>query len=211
MMKNGLARRMGFWVLAMLMTATSPVWAQEISAASGVVEMSIGNPDAQVEVIEYASLTCPHCAAFHRDVFPKLKAGYIDTGKIHFTLREVYLDRAGLFASITARCGGQDKFFPMVERILATQNEWSRLDSQPAIVQRLRSIALSMGVTDDAFRACFYDEAKAELLVDAEDKNRREYGITSTPTFVINGRTYSNMSYDEFAGVLDAALSDQEG
>jgi len=206
-MKNRWVMPAGSLALAVLTALSGPAGAEDAAETPVIVEMAIGNPDARVEVIEYASLTCPHCATFHRDVFPRLKRDYIDTGKINFILREVYFDRPGLFASITARCGGKDRFFPIVDRILATQQEWSRLESQPAIVQRLRSIALSMGVTDEAFRTCFYDQAKAELLVETEARNKREHGIGSTPSFVINGTTHSNMSYDEFASRIDAALN----
>ncbi len=202
-MKTRWAMQAGSLALAALMTLAGPVVAEEPI----VIDMAIGNPDAAVEVIEYASLTCPHCATFHRDVLPRLKTEYIDTGKINFILREVYFDRPGLFASITARCGGRDRFFAMVDRILATQQEWSQLESQPAIVQRLRSIALSMGVTDEAFRTCFHDQAKAELLVETEVRNKREHGIRSTPSFVINGKTHANMPYDEFVRLIEDAMN----
>lgn len=99
---------------------------------SGIVDMVEGNPDSPVEIIEYASFTCPHCAAFHAGPYKQLKADYIDTGKIRFVYREVYFDRFGLWASLVARCGGQEKFFGMTDLIYAGQAQWTaRVIQQP--------------------------------------------------------------------------------
>ena len=103
--------------------------AQEASDVdtSSIAEMSLGNPDAPVTVIEYASYTCPHCARFHEGPFKQLKADYIDSGKINFVYREVYFDRYGLWASMIARCAGTpDAFFGMSDLIYEKQSTWSR-------------------------------------------------------------------------------------
>jgi hypothetical protein len=91
---------------------------------SGVLEMSLGNPDADVTVIEYASFTCPHCRSFHETVFGQLKTNYIDTGKINFIYREVYFDRFGLWGGIVARCGGEAKYFGISDLLYKQQSEW---------------------------------------------------------------------------------------
>ena len=94
--------------------AANATEAGEIDTSS-ILEMTLGAEDAAIQMTEYASYTCPHCRTFHKDVFQKLKADYIDTGKLHFTYREIYFDRYGLWGSIIARCGGADKFFAITD------------------------------------------------------------------------------------------------
>ena len=96
-------------------------------------------------VVEYASFTCPHCATFHNDTFKKLKADYIDSGKVKFIYREVYFDRYGLWASMVARCGGQEKFFGIADLIYKSQSEWTRAGEPAAIVDELRKIGRLAG------------------------------------------------------------------
>lgn len=173
---------------------------------STIAEMTLGNPDAPVTVIEYASYTCPHCARFHQDGFKKLKADYIDTGKINFIYREVYFDRFGLWASLVARCGGTpDSFFGMSEVIYEQQSVWARAGEPAAIVDELRKIGRLAGLDNDQMEACLQDGDKARTLVAWYQENATEDGIESTPSFVINGKKYSNMSYDEMSDLIDAA------
>lgn len=183
--------------------------AQEQSAeidTSGIAEMSIGNPEAPVTVIEYASFTCPHCAAFHAGPFKELKADYIDTGKINFIYREVYFDRFGLWASMIARCAGTpEKFFGMTDLIYSGQAEWSRAGEPAAIIEELRKIGRLAGLDGDTMETCLQDADKAQTLVAWYQENATADGIESTPSFVINGKKYSNMAYAEMVEILDAA------
>ena len=175
---------------------------------SMIKEMSIGNPDAAVTVIEYASFTCPHCASFHTNVFKDLKTDYIDTGKINFIHREVYFDRFGLWAGIVARCGenAENRYFGIADMIYAQQSTWARQDDPNAIVASLRNIGKTGGLSDAELDACFQDADKAQALYAMFVKNSEADKITSTPSFIINGKKYANMPYDEFKQVLDAAL-----
>ncbi|MEE4187795.1 MAG: DsbA family protein [Roseobacter sp.] len=174
---------------------------------SGVMEMAIGNPDAPVTVIEYASYTCPHCARFHEGPFKQLKADYIDTGKINFVYREVYFDRFGLWASMIARCAGsREAFFGMSDLIYQGQSEWARAGDNAAIIDELRKIGLLAGLDADAMEACLQDADKAETLMAWYQQNATADGIESTPSFVINGQKYANMSYSEMAEVIDGKL-----
>ena len=175
---------------------------------SMIKEMSIGNPDAAVTVIEYASFTCPHCASFHANVFKDLKADYIDTGKINFVHREVYFDRFGLWAGIVARCGenAENRYFGIADMIYAQQDTWARQDDPNAIVANLRNIGKTGGLSDAELDACFQDADKAQALYASFVKNSEADNITSTPSFIINGEKYANMSYDELKQILDAAL-----
>jgi hypothetical protein len=133
-----------------LASAANAQTAAEIDTST-IVEMSIGNPDAPVTVIEYASYTCPHCARFHEGTFKQLKSDYIDTGKINFIYREVYFDRYGLWASAIARCAGPEKFFGISDLIYSGQSEWTRAGEAPQIVDELRKIGR---LAHDSFELC---------------------------------------------------------
>lgn len=172
-----------------------------------VIEMVQGNPDAPVEVIEYASYTCPHCASFHANQYKALKANYIDTGRIRFVYREVYFDRPGLWASMIARCADDsDFFFVFSELLYAEQRAWLASGDPTTIIADLRTLAKTAGMDDATLDACLSDGLKAEALYTWYQENADSDGINSTPSFVIDGRKYSNMAYDEFAGILDGKL-----
>ncbi|MEM1351883.1 MAG: DsbA family protein [Pseudomonadota bacterium] len=178
--------------------------AAEIDTSS-IVEMTMGNPDAPVTVVEYASYTCPHCASFHEGPFKELKSEYIDTGKVNFVYREVYFDRYGLWASMIARCAGTpEAFFGMSDLIYENQSTWARAGDPGAIVGELRKIGLLAGLDADTMEACLQDGDKARTLVAWYQENASEDGVDSTPSFVINGQKYTNMSFADMAELIDA-------
>ncbi len=170
---------------------------------STVQEMFLGDEDAPITVVEYASYTCPHCRSFHEGVFKDLKRDYIDTGKVKFVYREVYFDRFGLWASIVARCGDGSKFFGITDLLYQGQSEWTQ-GSPAEIADNLRKIGLTAGLTNDDLDACFSDGVNAQTLVTWFEENAERDGIRSTPSFMINGQLNSNMSYDQFKTILDA-------
>lgn len=172
-----------------------------------VPEMSLGSPDAPVTVIEYAMFTCPHCADFTREVFPKIKEKYIDTGKVRLVFREVYYNKPALWAGMIARCAPADRYFGIVDVLFSTQAKWvgDGTDAQ-AMLANLYSIGRQAGLTDAEMDACMADRAKAEALVAEFQKTTTADGIEGTPTFMINGQKESNMSWEEFDAKLTAAL-----
>lgn len=174
---------------------------------STINEMQMGNPNAPVTVVEYASFTCPHCARFHEDAFKQLKANYIDTGKVNFIYREVYFDRFGLWASAVARCAGPEGFFGVTDLIYQKQAEWSRAGGgdPAAIAEELRKIGRIAGIGNDALEACMQDGLKLQTLVAWYQDHAERDGITSTPSFIINGVKYNNMAYPEMARIIDEA------
>ncbi|MEN8895216.1 MAG: DsbA family protein [Yoonia sp.] len=172
-----------------------------------IKDMVLGDPDATVEVIEYASYTCPHCAAFHANVYPQLKADYIDTGRIRFVYREVYFDRFGLWASMIARCGGDMRFFGITELIYEKQREWTASGDPATIVEELRKLAKTAGLTDEMLDECMNDAENAQNLVGWYQANAERDNVRSTPTFRIGGMSYSNMNYDDFKNILDEELA----
>lgn len=175
---------------------------------SMVQEMAQGDENAPVTMIEYASFTCPHCAAFHEEVYPQLKADYIDTGKVRFINREVYFDRLGLWAGITARCGDGEAYFGIADMIYDQQREWTQGADAGEIVGNLRTIGKTAGLTDSELDACFTDADHAQALYATFVQTTEADGIEATPTFIINGEQHRNMSYDDLKAVLDAAIAD---
>ena len=173
---------------------------------SAIQEMVLGNPDAAVEVVEYASFTCPHCATFHNTNFKRLKADYIDTGKIKFVYREVYFDRPGLWASMVARCGGEAKFFGIADLLYKGQSDWARAGEPAAIVEELRKIGRLAGIDSAELESCLQDAEMAQTLVAWYQQNGERDGIDSTPSFVINGTKHSNMAYAKMQELIDAEL-----
>lgn len=173
-----------------------------------IIEMVAGNPMAKVEVIEYASFTCPHCADFNANQHKLLKANYIDTNKIKFVYREVYFDRPGLWASMIARCtDNADFFFAFSDVLYEKQREWLGSQDPATIIQDLRRLGKTAGLDDAALDACLSDAAKAEALYTWYQENADRDGINSTPSFLIDGEKYSNMNYDDFAAILDEKLA----
>ncbi|WP_226779808.1 DsbA family protein [Oceaniglobus trochenteri] len=205
----------GAWYYSTLKTDTTSItsFALDAQEATGeadlslVEEMSMGNPDAEVTVIEYASFTCPHCKNFHTGPLKEIKANYVETDKINFIYREVYFDRYGLWAGMVARCGGPVRYFGLADLIYQQQAEWTK--GEPAqVAANLRRIGKTAGLSDTQLDACMSDADKAQAMVATWEKHAEEDEITSTPSFVINGTKYSNMSYGEFAKVLDEKLGE---
>ncbi len=185
-----------------------PANAQEAADidTSSIVEMVQGSEDAPVTIIEYASYTCPHCADFHQGPYQKIKDNYIDTGKVKFIYREVYFDRYGLWASMVARCGGPEKFFGISDLIYKGQSNWARAGDSSQIADELRKIGRLAGLEEETLNACLQDKDRAQTLVAWFQKNAEADGIQSTPSFIVNGKSVSNQSYDEFSAMIDAEL-----
>lgn len=181
--------------------------AEEVDTSS-IVEMVQGEADAPVTVIEYASYTCPHCATFHNGPYKNLKSDYIDTGKVRFIYREVYFDRYGLWASMIARCGGQERFFGITDLIFKGQSDWVRAGEPSAIVEELRKIGRLAGLDNDQLEACLQDGDKAQTLVAWFQQNADADEVRSTPSFIIDGDKYSNMSWDEMKAIIDGKLGE---
>ena len=177
------------------------------ASESVIPDMMVGNADANVIVIEYASFTYPHCASFHAGPYKKLKKDYIDTGKIKFVFREVYFDKVGVWSSLIARCGGQERFFGIADLIFKGQKEWARAGSDVAVANELRKIGRLAGLDDDTLESCLTDSDKITALVGWFKENTSRDDISSTPTLLINGEKYANMSYEDLVEIIDAQLA----
>ena len=195
----------GGWAHA---ATTSPDPAAPIDA---IKDFALGSPDAKVKMVEYLSFTCPHCAHFHAEVFPKLKAEYIDTGKVMIEYHEVYFDQMGLLGAMLARCGGEMRYFGLTDMLLDKQRDWAAAESIDAAVVELKKFARAAGMVDADVDVCLHDQKMAEALVAHYQANiAKDYPNDSfggTPSFIINGAQHANMSFEELKVILDAELA----
>ena len=171
-------------------------------------DMELGNPNAPVTLIEYASATCSHCARFDRDVFPTLKARYIDTGKIHYVFREFLTPPVPVAAAafVLARCAGKDKYFQVVEAVFRSQEEmFATQDSRTPLLR----IAKSMGMTEDSFNTCLSDTAALDGVQKRADRGVTEDKIEGTPTFIVNGKQVASgeTTMEVLAKAIDTAAA----
>src|SRR5206468_7683790 len=150
-------------------------------------DMSLGNPNARVKVVEYASASCPHCARFDLEVFPAFKAKYVDTGKVSYTLKE-YLTEPEVLAAggfLLARCAGKDRYFPVLDAVFRAQNEMVQSGAYREGLQRIAKA--QGGMSDDQFTACMRDKAAQAALSARVTRHLKVDKIEAVPTFVING------------------------
>ena len=200
--------RMNFCSVLLLFFIAGVAFAADPSKVeSSYIEMSKGNKNAPVVFVEYASLTCPACAAFHANIYPNLEKEYISTGKVKFIHREIYFDRAGLWAALTARCtNAVNRYFGMLDLLYSEQAIWSRSDSSEEIVDALLKISAKSGMEKGKVISCLEDQEKALDLVNQYQLYVKEDAIESTPTFVINGKKYTNRSYEEIKEIIEKEL-----
>ena len=146
-------------------------------------DMALGDEKAPITIIEYASMTCPHCAAFHATTFPELKKRYIDTGKVRFIFREFPLDQLALAAFLLARCAGPDKYFPMIDTLFQQQKEW--VTQKP--LGPLMAIAKQAGMSETAFNECLQNQKLVDGIEDVRQRAMK-LKVESTPSFFVNGK-----------------------
>lgn len=150
-------------------------------------DMSMGAPAAKLQLVEYASPTCPHCARFNQDVFPAFRAKYIDTGKVRYTLKEFLTPPNDVAAAswLLARCAGKDKYFTVIDAVFRGQEQ---MFSGGSPRDTLLQIAQSVGMTEKQFNACVSDEAALKALDKRIEASMQGEKITGTPTFILNGK-----------------------
>ena len=166
-------------------------------------EESIGKPDAKVTIVEYASMTCPHCAHFAATTFPELKTKYIDTGKARYILREFPFDPSAEAGFMLARCS-KDNYFPMVDVLFKQQPNWVGVNNTKDALLQISKLA---GFTQESFEACLTDQKLLDDVRSVQKRGADEFKVDSTPTFFINGKTYKGaMSIEEMSAILDPLL-----
>ena len=192
------------FLAAALVAAALPLVSAQAQDAQPLPDMVMGNPDAPIEIIEYASMTCPHCAAFHAETLPQLKAEWIDTGRARLIFREFPLDRLAVVASAVARCSGPDHYFGFIDVLFETQNTWARAeDPIEAIKQIVRMGGLDPAMVD----TCMADSAVVDGIIATRLYGEQTYAIQSTPSIIVDGELHAgDLSYEE----LDAMLREIE-
>jgi protein-disulfide isomerase len=191
------------FVAAVLIAGVVAAGAAIAAPAALPDDMSMGNPKAKIEVIEYASLSCPHCAHFNEAVFPALKAKYIDTGKVRYTLKEMLTEPATVAAAgfLMARCAGPDKYFKVVDELFRSQPRWQSGSIKPIF----QEIGAANGLDAAKFDACLTDQAAIDAVTARAQRAADQDGVASTPTLFINGKRVENTP--QTPAELDAAIA----
>ena len=177
---------------------------KELMVPGPLGEETLGDPKAPVTIVEYVSMTCPHCARVHQTTFKALKQKYIDTGRVYFVLREFPLEPLATAAIMLARCAPADKFFPAVSVMFELQNNWAFVDDpMPALVKILQPL----GFTDEKVQACLSDQKILNGVNAVRDRGEKKFGIKGTPTFFFNGvRQSGELSIEEVEKIIKPML-----
>lgn len=176
-----------------------------LETPSPLGDRSLGRPDAPVVMIEYASATCPHCAEFHGKVLPQIKTDYIDTGKVRFIFREFPLDQLAMATFMLVRCLPEDKYFPVMDQLFATQQVWAK--KEPRV--ELLKIMTAAGMDEAAFEACLKKEDIAKAIYETGTKAQSEFGVKGTPAIFIDGQAVDgHKDYADIKAAIEKALAE---
>lgn len=187
-------------------SAAAPDAVQMAQAEAWPDDRSMGSADAPVTMIEYASLTCPHCANFHNNTLPKLKQAYIDTGKVRLIYRDFPIDALAFKAAILTRCVEPERYFGLLEVLYGGQDSWARATDAMAALRRIGRLA---GIGAEKFDACMADKKIGDGILGTRLRASQEHDVSTTPTFIINGRKVTGAQpYEEFDKILRALVPD---
>ncbi|MDX2204863.1 MAG: DsbA family protein [Hyphomicrobiaceae bacterium] len=179
---------------------------EELMKPGPLPEMKLGDDKAPITVVEYASMTCGHCAAFHNKVLPKLKEKYVETGKVRLIMREFPLDNLAAIASMAARCAGDGKALPLITAMFAKQDDWAfvRPDPRPALF----NIVKQAGFTQESYDKCITDQKLLDDIVAIRERAADVFGVDATPAFFINGKRFTGSPvFEEFEKVFEGILT----
>lgn len=177
----------------------------ELMKPGPLPELSMGDPKAPVTMVEYASMTCGHCANFHNKVLPKIKEKYVDTGKVRLVLREFPLDNLAAIASMAARCAGEDKAVALIGAMFSKQEDWAfvRPDPRPALF----NVVKQAGFTEESYQKCITNQKLLADIVAIRERAAEKFGVDATPSFFINGKRFTgNPVFEEFEKAFAAHL-----
>lgn len=200
----------GFGALGLAGLSAGPVLAQNPSAGDVAVpgplgDIWIGAENAKVTVIEYASLTCSHCANFHANTYPAFKAKYVDSGKVRFALREFPLDPLAMAGFMLSRCNGNDRFYPVSDLLFSQQKNWAFVDKP---VDALLNLVKQAGFTQETFEACLKRQDLYDAINAVKNRGSEKLGVNSTPTFFINGQRHPGaLTLPELEKIIDPIVA----
>jgi protein-disulfide isomerase len=179
---------------------------QDLAVPGPLGDVALGPADAKVTIVEYASLTCSHCAAFHKETWPELKKRYIDTGKVRFILREFPLDPLATAGFMLARCDGEGKYYPITDLLFDQQRNWAFTEKP---LDALRSMMRQAGFSQEKFDACLKDQKLYDAVNAVKNRGMDQFKVDSTPTFFINGQRHpGNLSIDELEKIIKPLLGE---
>ena len=188
---------------AAVLAPLAPARAAGIGERPG--DMAVGDPDAPVTVIEFFSLTCPHCEWFHKNVYNRLKSDYVDAGRVRFVARDFPLNAPALYAAVLAHCAGRDRYFTFIDVLFQTFDDWA---SSRDYTDKLAQIGELGGVSRDRFEECLNDKALENAIFQSIADGQAEYDVSGTPTLVVNGEKYDGkITFDALAGHIDRLLA----
>jgi len=195
---------LGAFVLsAMVAVAGTPADAQSVDTTAALSDRVLGDPKAPVTIIEYSSLTCPHCARFHTETLPKIKQTYIDTGKAKLIFRDFPFDQWALRASMLTRCAPPERYFPLLDVLFKSQAQWSTAKDPAAALTQIGKLA---GVSENTIKACWADQKLADGILNIRLEAQNRDKIESTPTFILNdgaARIEGAQPFETFAAAID--------
>jgi protein-disulfide isomerase len=190
--------------------------AQELPESSGSVNMDdvlkagaledkgLGDPNAPVKIVEYMSMTCPHCATFHNTTFEEIKTKYIDTGKVYFIVREFPFDPRAAAAFMLARCAPEQQYFPFISVLMKQQQSWATAPDARGALLQMSKLA---GFSQETFEACLTNQKLLDDVNATMQRGATEFGVNSTPTFIINGKKYAGaLSTESMSAIVDSLL-----
>ncbi len=171
-------------------------------------DFSVGNPDAKVKIVEYASLGCIHCKQFHKDVFYEVKKNYIDTGKVYFTYRHYPLNAPAIKAAVVMACVEEADKLAFMGTLFEAQAQWAYSKSEADLIDKLKTITKIAGITTDKFETCYKDEAVQGQILENMKKAYDQLFVTSTPSIFINGKRFmESREYEGVAKYIDGLLA----
>lgn len=185
--------------------APNGVYAGMVTESGGFTgDVLEGSADAPVTIIEYASLTCPHCATFHNTIYKDLKKSHIDTGKVKFIYRDFPLNNPAIAASIIARCGGEDRYLAFVDLFLSQQDQWTRAEDWMGELQKMARLG---GLTPAKINECLSDQPLGQSIINRYRAASDVFKVSSTPTVIIDGETYDGaVNTKALTAFIDAKL-----
>ena len=193
---------------------TAPTTAPESTGGSDLAvrgavfedDYILGNPLAPVTIIEYASLTCPHCRTFHQTVLPRLKEEFITPGLARLVYRDFPLDQAAYAGAVIARCAPKERYFDMIGLMFETQPQWTAVNDASQAVEELKTLAANAGLSPDAIAACLQDKDLGTKVVQRFQQGQQVYEISGTPSLIVNGKKVDGAGYEAMAEAIHNAL-----
>lgn len=198
-----------FSVLLLTFSGSLPVWGEIADTLDAMQEKVLGSSDAPVTVIEYASLTCPHCGHFHNGILPDIKKEFVDSGKVRFIYRDFPLDHFALRAAMLARCNSHRDYFAFLDVLYKDQQRW--ITAQDPLVALLRLARLA-GINGDDFKQCVGNKGLEDAILQQRLQAAKKYRLQATPAFIINEELYTGeLTFDGIKSAIEEQLPTTDG